>query len=170
MKLIAETERLIIREMESAVDAAFIFAILNTPKFIKYIGDRGVRSVDAAATLIDVRYRQSYLDHGFGLNIVVQKSDAVQIGMCGFVKRPHLEHADLGFALVPEFERQGFGYESAMPVLTFGKTALGFSTVYAITSLDNHTSGKLLEKLGFGYDGVQTMPDGETLKVFSTHL
>ena len=147
MNLIAETERLVIREMDSAVDAEFIFAVLNSPKFIKYIGDRGVRSVAEAAVFIDDRYCQSYIDHGFGLYTVQQKTDATQIGMCGFVKRPHLEHADLGFAFLPEFERKGYGFESASSMLNYGKTELGFSSVYAITSLDNDASGKLLEKL-----------------------
>ena len=61
-----KTERLNIRELNSALDAEFICALLNTPKFIKYIGDRGVRSAEDAAAFIDDRYRQSYRDHGYG--------------------------------------------------------------------------------------------------------
>ena len=170
MNLITETERLVIREMDSSVDAEFVFAILNSPKFIKYIGDRGVRSIEEAAVFINEQYRQSYIDHGFGLYTVLQKTAATQIGMCGFVKRPHLDHADLGFAFLPEFERQGYGFESASSMLNYGKIELEFSSVYAITSLDNEASGNLLEKLGFGFDGVEAMPDGESLKVFSTTL
>ncbi|HQY67826.1 MAG TPA: GNAT family N-acetyltransferase [Pyrinomonadaceae bacterium] len=169
MKLIAETQRLVIREMDSAVDAEFIFAILNTPKFIRFIGDRGVRSVEQAEDFIEDRYRQSYREHGFGLWTVTLKH-GVQIGMCGFVKRPHLDHADLGFAFLPDYERQGFGFESASAILKVGKEELNFSTVLAITSLENKASGNLLKKLNFNFNGIETMPDGEQLKIFSTTL
>lgn len=64
MKLIAQTERLVIREMDSALDAESVFALLNSPKFIKYIGDRAVRSVEQAGDFIESRYRQSYRDNG----------------------------------------------------------------------------------------------------------
>ena len=64
---VLETERLTVRELSAATDAGFICALLNSPKFLKYIGDRGVRSPEAAAEFIETRYRQSYRDHGFGL-------------------------------------------------------------------------------------------------------
>ena len=90
--------------------------------------------------------------------------------MCGFVKRPHLDHADLGFAFLPDYERQGFGFESASAILKVGKEELNFSTVLAITSLENEASGNLLKKLNFNFNGIETMPDGEQLKIFSTTL
>lgn len=55
MKILG-TERLILREMNAATDAEFIFELLSTPKFIRHIGDRGVRTVDEAVAFIDDRY------------------------------------------------------------------------------------------------------------------
>ena len=52
---ILETERLLLREMDSAMDAEFIFELLNTPKFKRYIGDRGVRSAEQAREIIEDR-------------------------------------------------------------------------------------------------------------------
>ena len=46
-RVIAETGRLIIREMTTD-DAAFVLKLINTPKFHKYIGDSGVRTVEQA--------------------------------------------------------------------------------------------------------------------------
>ncbi|MEO6049917.1 MAG: GNAT family N-acetyltransferase, partial [Pyrinomonadaceae bacterium] len=86
---------------------------------------------------IDDRYRKSYRDHGFGLYTVEVKSDGTSIGLCGFVKRETLPEPDLGFAFLPEFEGKGYGFESASGVMKYGRTALGFSRVLAITSLDN---------------------------------
>lgn len=145
---ILETERLVIRELDSAVDAETIFELLNTPKFLRYIGDRGVRSVEEARDFIENRYRQSYRDHGYGL-YAVELKDGTPIGMCGFVRRDTLPGPDIGFAFLPEFEGQGYGFESAAAMMEYGREVLGFGEVLAITSLDNHVSGHLLEKLGF---------------------
>ncbi len=172
MRLI-ETERLLIRELDSAEDADFIFALLKSPKFIEFIGDRGVRSAEQASEFIENRYRRSYRDHGFGLYAVKLKGDRldnktfpdgnvynVPIGLCGFVRRDTLDAPDLGFALLPEFERRGYGFESARAMLDHGRDTLGFESVLAITSLDNDASGRLLEKLGFVFGGIIPMPDG----------
>lgn len=168
--ILLETERLVVRELDSALDAEFIFALLNSPKFVKYIGDRGVRSVEEAAAFIEDRYKQSYRDHGFGLCTVALAESNVQIGICGFVKRDHFEHADIGFAFLPEFEGRGYGFESADSMLQYGRETLGFTHVLAITSQDNDVSGKLLTKLGFVFGGIYETPDGERLKLFEKDL
>ena len=164
--IILETERLVIRELDAARDAEFVFELLNTPKFIKYIGDRGVRSVEQARDFIENRYRRSYQDHGFGLYAVDVKADSIQVGICGFVKRDTLPEPDLGFAFLPQFEGRGFGFESADAVLRYGRVDLGITTVLAITSPDNEISGKLLEKLGFRFERLIEMPDGEVLRLY----
>jgi len=164
---ILETERLTLRELISADDAEFVFALLNAPKFIQYIGDRGVRSVEQAREFIENRYRQSYSDHGYGLYAVELKTDSTAVGMCGFVRRDTLPGPDLGFAFLPEYEGKGYGFESAKAVMGYGRKTLGFTTVLAITSQDNEVSGKLLEKLGFRFDRLIESGD-ETLKLFSS--
>ncbi len=170
MKVIVEAERLILRELDSAADAEFIFALLNSTKFLKYIGDRGVRSVSEAAVFIEERSCQSYRDHGFGLYAVVRKEDNAKLGLCGFVKRDNFEFPDIGFAFLPEYERLGYGFESAVAVLAYGRETLGFSHVLAITSPDNDASGRLLEKLGFVFSESLEMPAGDAVKLFEIEL
>ncbi len=163
-----ETKRLLLREMDAAADAAFIVTLLNSPKFIRFIGDRGVRTVTDAATFIEKRYRQSYHDHGFGLYTVEIKNQGTAVGICGFVKRENLDHPDLGFAFLPEYERRGYGLESAAACLNYGRKSLGLSRVLAITAPDNTASIGLLEKLGFSEIACTISPDGEILRVFET--
>jgi RimJ/RimL family protein N-acetyltransferase len=167
--VILETERLQLREMDSAIDAEFIFTLLNSPKFLAYIGDRCVRSVEEATAFIESRYRSSYRDHGFGLYTVEIKEDEAQVGVCGFVKRDSLTEPDLGFAFLPEHESKGYGFEAAYAMLDYGRDTLRFGNVFAITSTNNDISGKLLRKLGFEYNGV-VESDGETLKLFFKNL
>lgn len=163
---ILETERLTIREFTAATDAGFVLDLLNSPKFIQYIGDRGVRTAEDARAFIETRYRQSYLDNGFGLYAVERKIDNVSIGLCGFVKRDTLPGPDIGFAFLPEFEGGGYGFESAEAVMKYGRDTLGFTQILAITSQDNAVSGRLLEKLGFKFARLIESGD-ETLKLFA---
>ena len=165
VKPIVETERLFLREIVES-DASFINALLNTKSFIKFIGDRGVRSDDEARLFIRDRYRQSYIEHGYGLYSVIHKADDIPIGVCGFVRRDTLPGPDIGFAFLPEYEGKGYGNESASALMEYGRNTLGFENVYAITSLNNDASEKLLRKLGFDLEAVRDMPDGESLKVF----
>ncbi|HYJ92477.1 MAG TPA: GNAT family N-acetyltransferase, partial [Pyrinomonadaceae bacterium] len=133
---VLETERLILREITSE-DAPFILELLNTPSFKKYIGDRGVRSVDDASAFIETRYRKSYRDHGYGLYAVELKPDNTPVGMCGFVRRDTLPGPDIGFAFLPEYEGKGYGFESASAALNFGQEILGFGRILAITATSN---------------------------------
>ena len=167
---ILETERLNVRELSTDDDAEFVYELLNTPKFIKYIGDRGVRSIEDAAGFIESRYRVSYLNNGFGLYVVEQKSDGAAVGLCGFVKRDTLPGPDIGFAFLPEFEGLGYGFESANAMMEHGRDALGFTRVLAITSLDNDGSIRLLGKLGFTETGLTDASDGEKLRLFSCDI
>ena len=84
-----ESERLFLRPL-TLEDGEFILELLNTEGFIKYIGDRGVRSVDDSRRFIETRYRQSYREHGYGLYAVELKIDGTAIGLCGFVRRDSL--------------------------------------------------------------------------------
>lgn len=163
---ILETERLVLRELDADADAAFVLVLLNTPKFLKYIGDRQVRDLEGSAALIEDRYRQSYRDHGYGLYAVERRSDERQIGLCGFVRRDSLPGPDVGFAFLPEFEGQGYGYESASAIMKYGREKLGFGQVLAITSLDNDASSRLLEKLDFRQTEIIDT-EGEMLKLYS---
>ena len=160
-----ETERLTLRELDKACDSAFVLELLNSPKFLQYIGDRNVRSADEAADFIDNKYAASYREHGYGLYAVDLKKNGTPVGICGFVRRDTLPGPDIGFAFLPQFEGQGYGLESAEAVMRYGREKLGFTDVYAITTLDNDASGRLLEKLGFTLQ--ETIDrDDEKLKLF----
>jgi RimJ/RimL family protein N-acetyltransferase len=175
---IAETERTIIREI-TAGDAEFILDLLNQPSFIRYIGDRGVRTAAEARDFIENRYRRSYRDHGYGLYTVELKPAgtnherliAKPAGICGFVKRDALPAPDIGFAFLPAFEGKGYAFESAAAVMRYGRKILKFRRVLAITTPDNENSRRLLEKLGFHFEGpVNLPPGGEELKLFAADV
>ena len=164
MKLI-ETERTILRETVEG-DGEFILDLLNQPSFIKYIGDRNVRSVEAAREYIENRFAESYRKFGFGMWAVELKDSGTPIGICGFVKRDTLPDADIGFAILPQFEGKGYALESAVGVMGYGGDVFQFKRVLAITTKDNESSGRLLGKLDFKFERLIVLND-EELKLFS---
>jgi RimJ/RimL family protein N-acetyltransferase len=167
---ILETERLILRHVVEN-DALFILDILNQPSFIQFIGDRGVRDTDAAKEYIESRFTKSYRDNGFGMFLVELKEDHMPLGLSGFVKRDSLPDPDIGFAFLPQYWSKGYAYESAAAVLEYGRDTLDLKRVLAITSIDNESSGKLLEKIGLRFERLFTAPgDDEELKLFSIDL
>ena len=161
---VLETERLILRQL-NIDDAEFILTLLNEPAFLRYIGDKKVRSLDDARQYILNGPMASYERHGFGLNCVELRESHTPIGMCGLLKRVELPEPDIGFALLPDFRSQGFAFEAAEAVL---RDARDLQRILAITSLDNDASINLLERLGFRFEKiVQLSPNGEQLRLFS---
>jgi RimJ/RimL family protein N-acetyltransferase len=149
---VLQTERLALRQLDLA-DAPFILALLNDPGWIRYIGDRGVRTVEAAAAYLESRMLAQYAKHGFGLWMVESRARAEPMGICGLVKRDALPVPDLGFAFMPAYRGQGFAHESALAARDHATRALGIRRLLAITSPVNAASARLLERLGFVAEG-----------------
>ena len=164
---VLETERMSLRRLVSA-DAPFILALLNDPDWIRYIGDRGVRSVEAARDYLEARMLSQYEKHGFGLWMVESRASSEPMGICGLVKRDTLPEVDLGFAFMPEYRGLGYAYESALAVRGHATGALGIRKLLAITSPANTASARLLERLGFALES--EMPwDGDGKDVVSVY-
>jgi RimJ/RimL family protein N-acetyltransferase len=163
---ILETSRLLLRHVVDT-DAAFILEMLNQPSFIQFIGDRGVRDLNAARDYIETRFTKSYADHGFGMFMVELKEDGTPLGICGLVSRDTLPAPDIGFAFLPQHWSKGYAYESADAVMKYARADLGIGTILAITTKDNESSGRLLEKIGLRFDKLFISGE-EELKLFTT--
>lgn len=167
---ILETERTILREVTTD-DAEFILDLLNQPSFIKFIGDRKLRTVEQARDYIESRFAASYKQFGFGMYAVELKTTRELIGICGFVRRDSLPDADIGFAFLPQFERKGYAFETGDAMMRYGRNVLNLKRILAITSQDNAASGRLLEKLDFKFERlIELPPETEKLKLFSSNL
>src|SRR5215213_5263399 len=77
---ILETKRLILRWF-TPDDAAFVYELLNQPAWKRYIGDRGIDSVEAARDYIETVLIASYRRHGFGLFAMELKANDTLVGM-----------------------------------------------------------------------------------------
>lgn len=167
MPIDVQTERLELRELTTD-DAPFIANLLNQPSFLRFIGDKGVRTLDDARKYLSNGPIDSYQRHGFGLYLVELIESNTPVGMCGLVKRDSLPHVDLGFAFLPEFWSKGYAFEAAAAVLRYAREILKLDQILAITDPDNEASIRLLQKLGFEFDGmIKLSDDAPEIKLFS---
>ena len=146
------TERLVLRQLVPD-DAPFILRLLNEPSWLKYIGDRGVRTIADAQRYIENGPVEMYARLGFGLYQVCLASSDEPIGLCGLLKRETLDDVDLGFAFLPEYWGNGYAHESSAAILSYAKNRLGLARIVAITSHSNDASRRVLQNLGFLLEG-----------------
>ena len=164
---VLETDRLVLRWLE-VDDAAFILELVNDPSFIRFIGDKGVRDLEAARNYILNGPVASYKQFGFGLYATDLKESRVPIGICGILKRDTLPHPDIGFAFLPAYWNKGYAYEASAAVLEHARKNLGIDRLLAITTPDNEASTKLLVKLGLRFDRlIKLSKDADEVKLFT---
>ena len=147
---IVETARLSLRQFD-VKDATFILELLNSPGWLQFIGDRNVRSIEDGVRYLTEGPINSFQQNGFGLCCISLKNDGQQIGMCGLIRRSFLSDPDLGFAILPEYQGQGYMYEIAEAYLKYVHQNLELPAVLAITLPHNQRSISLLERLGFSF-------------------
>jgi len=155
-----ETERLILKPTLDE-DAEFIFKLLNSPNWLKYVGNRNVTSVENAREYIKFKMLPQLERLGFGNYTVVRKSDQAKIGICGLYNRDGLEGLDIGFAFLSEYEGKGYAFESANKLKQVACDEFGITEIVAITTQDNVSSQRLLEKLGMRLTGTTKIPDDD---------
>ena len=168
---VMETEHLILRWLTTD-DAAFILELLNDPSWIRFIGDRGVRTLEDARNYIVTGPMEMYSRLGFGLFLTELKdAERTPVGLCGLIKRDGLEDVDLGFGFLGRFHSKGYGSEAAAATLAFGRDQIGLQRIVGITTVDNVASSKLLEKVGMKYEKMILLPnDTEELKLYGVEF
>lgn len=149
-RIILQTERLILRQL-TLTDTPFIIELLNTEGWLKYIGDRNVKTAEQARQYLANGPLKSYADNGFGLYLVSTKSNT-PIGLCGLIKRKYLPYPDIGYALLPRATGQGYAFEIVQAVIDFAFTDLQLQKILAITLPENKSSVKLLLKTGMQFE------------------
>jgi len=153
-----ETERLLLKPT-SKEDAKFFFELQNTPTWIKYIGDRNIKTIEDAKEFITTKITPQLEKLGYSNYTVIKKSDNSKIGSCGLYDRDGLDGIDIGFAFLPKYQNKGYAYETANKIKNIASTEFGIHKLYAVTTKENIPSQKLLEKLGLKLSGAIKLPD-----------
>lgn len=151
-----ETERLRISQI-STEDIQLIYDIFTDPVCIRFIGDRGICSLDDAKAYIKDRFEGHYKKHGFAMYKVSLKNSQ-GIGICGLIQRMENSPPDLGFAFLTDYRGGGYCTEAAQAVLAYEQNKKAFPEVLAYTDPENIASQKVLNKLGFEQKEITQLP------------
>lgn len=153
-----ETERLIIRPTFEE-DAELIYQILNTPKFIEFVGDREVNSIQEAVKYIQIKMLPQLKTLRYSNYTIITKADDLKIGTCGLYNRDGIDGIDIGFGFLPQYEGLGYAFESAHRIMRAAFEEFNLKEINAITAKENISSQRLLEKLGLKRIGTTKLPN-----------
>lgn len=154
------TERLSLRRVAIA-DAPFILGLFSEEQFLRFIGDKGLRSLDDARRYIRDVPLADYAAHNYGAYMVRRADTGTDIGLCGLYQRANLDAPDLGFAFIEASCGQGFAAEAARGVIAHARDDLHLREIAALVDPGNDRSRHLLDKLGFVRESSFRLP-GET--------
>lgn len=141
------TERLSIAPL-SLQDDVFIFDLLNTDGWIKFIGNRNINSQQDAQAYIN-KINTTAGIHYWTVSI---KNSGTKIGLLTLIQRSYLPNHDIGFAFLPLHAGKGYAYEAAAAFTKLVFTQFRLPKLLAITIPGNTQSIKLLEKLGMKFE------------------
>ena len=157
---ILQTERLRLRLLAED-DAAFYLALINQPAWIRFISDKGVRTVEGARQLIVDGAMAHQRQHGYSFYAVELKSlpaGSPPIGICGLLRRDGMPDTEIGYAMMQAHWGRGYVQEACRGVLAHARDVLGLKRVLAITAPDNAASIKILLNLGLVFQELVHVP------------
>ncbi len=86
--------------------------------------------------------------------VIRERESGQSVGLTGFLPEwSPLQQAEVGYAMLPSFQGQGFAKESLMAVLAFGFQQCLFHKMKATVTVGNDASRRLLERCGFQLEG-----------------
>ena len=164
MKIILETERLILREM-SHDDFAAHKAVWGDNELMKhypYTFD------DERVSAWIERNIERYKNDGFGLWAVVLKESGEVIGDCGLTMQ-NIDGTmlpEVGYHIHRDYQKKGYASEAAKAVIDYAFSNYSFPYVYAYMKYSNVASYSTAMKCGMKFIKEYPDPANITTKVY----
>ncbi|MBD1807247.1 GNAT family N-acetyltransferase [Microcoleus sp. FACHB-SPT15] len=145
-----ETERLLLRQftMDDLDDLYFIY---SHPDLSKYLSNEQPLRLDQTRAAIN-SIIESWQQHKFGVWAVVYKKHRKLIGHCGLKFLENTPEVQIGYLLLKDYWRRGFGTEAAAAVLKYGFDVVKLERIVAIAKPENIASRRVMEKVGMKYE------------------
>ncbi|MDQ6901281.1 MAG: GNAT family N-acetyltransferase [Candidatus Dormibacteraeota bacterium] len=125
-------------------------------------GYPGEETLQAARMLLR-QAEAGRLVRGFGVYLMVRRSDAQVLGGIGFHGKPEHGRVEVGYDVAPSARGEGYATEAVRGLTGWALQQPGVQAVLARTAADNAASLRVLEKAGFIACGG---PDAEGLLPF----
>ena len=159
-----QTERLVLRDL-AIVDWAVLHRLRTDPQVTQYMDY--LKSSTPAETwtwvyeTMDHNSRTPRLSYNL---VIVRKTDQHLLGWIGIgqASRPAFGDLDFGYALLPEYWRQGYAAEALGALLDYAFTHLGARKIYGECHPQNRASVRVMEKVGLHQEpGMEPHPSGK---------
>lgn len=156
------TDRLILRSFEAGDVEPFAEVMSNKEAMWDLYSIEGVPQdpIGFATWLIDDAL-SSWAKSGFGNWAICTNSSDLGphqrvIGFAGFTSEEHLslpsqEALEVGYTIRPEFGGNGLATEASVAVIEYGFDVLRTNKIVAVTSPNNMSSRRMMERLGMEY-------------------
>lgn len=99
------------------------------------------------------KFDRSWSQHPVGGWVILDKTSKELIGHCEITYRDDTDEWELGYALTRSVWGHRIATESAEAATRFGFEQAGLERIIAVVAPENTASWKVLEKLGFLYEG-----------------
>jgi [ribosomal protein S5]-alanine N-acetyltransferase len=155
MKVVLETERLLLREYVED-DAQAFFELNSDPEVLRFVPDKPLLNIEQARQILIDHPIADYRKYGFGRCACIFKSTGEQIGFAGLKYLEELGEVDVAFRLKPAHWGFGLATEAALASIRFGFSNLGLKQIIGLAMPENFASVHVLEKTGLRYAGTIT--------------
>ncbi|MGB5236303.1 MAG: GNAT family N-acetyltransferase [Flavobacteriaceae bacterium] len=149
MKILIETERLLLREI-TLDDKEALFKLHSDPGVQEYTGEPVVESIEAIEKAILTRIN-NYEKYGYGRWATYLKNGMQFVGWAGLAYLPEFDEIDLGYRLLPEYWGLGIATEASRAILNYGFDTLKLKKIIAIALKENKASIRVMEKVGMKF-------------------
>jgi RimJ/RimL family protein N-acetyltransferase len=148
-KVVAETDRLLLREWDEA-DRQPFYDRMNRSDVMENLG--GVQSFEQWSAAVD-RLLGFQRDFGHTFWLLEDRSDGQLVGFCGLKRvnadnTPLIGQHEIGWRLHPDYWGKGFAREAATASLDLAFGRFGAPHVLAFTVQQNSASWGLMKRLG----------------------
>ncbi|BAO74309.1 GNAT family N-acetyltransferase [Winogradskyella sp. PG-2] len=155
MKIIAETNRLILRNITES-DAQDLFELDSNPKVHEFLGNNPVKHIDECKAYIN-SIKEQYKSSGMGRIAVIKKDTHEFIGWSGIKYEQNLRkefnYYDMGYRLKEKFWGKGYATEAALASLDYGFKDLKLEEINAAADINHIASNTILKKIGMEHSG-----------------
>lgn len=149
---IIETERLIIRMVRKS-DADDLFELCKRPETSRYSCWRPHRSLKETRDYISYRLTQ-YRKRCCFFFVVEERVSKRVIGTCSYASFDEdYKIAEIGYSILSDKWNIGYATETAAALIGYAFNRIGVQRVFARVLPQNLASVRVLEKLGFVYEG-----------------
>ncbi len=164
MKIIAETSRLILRDIE-LYDAIDLLEMDLDERVTKYTGQNPICSIEEANDVVQFILNQ-YAENGVGRWAVIEKQSGDFLGWTGLkfhkeMENNHINYYDLGYRFKFKHWNKGYATEASLACLKIGFEQLKIQEIIAMIHPGNLASMSVAEKCGFDFVETFSSEDSE---------